>query len=283
MKQTTIRLGSFGWRVLAQFIHNKGLLISGGVAYNALLSIIPFCAVLAIVIGGLLDVDEDRLIEVVNKPIRLIAPGETQQKILENDVRMFWRNRHVFGIVGSLVVLFLCSLAFRMLEDAMAIIFSHAPEKKKRRFWVSAVIPFAYMLVVGIGLFLVTALSTTSRPEVMGLQGWVLWVLGLISQLLMFTSIYMVMPTARVQFSRAVAGGLTALILWRITYLVLEFWFEKLSLVTTIYQNMASVIVVLLALEVATVIILLGAQVIAELEHSADAGLPWYEPAPSST
>jgi len=178
------------------------------------------------------------------------------------------------------VVLFLCSLAFRMLEDAMAIIFARTPTARRRRFWVSAVIPFAYMLVVAIGLLLVTAMSSSTAQEMTGIRGTTLWVGGLIAQLLMFSSIYMVMPTAQVDFRRALAGGLTATVLWRITYSILEFWFDQLSLVATIYESMASVVIVLLSIEVATVIVLLGAQVIAELEHSADAGLPWHEAAP---
>jgi len=47
--------------------------------------------------------------------------------------------------------------------------------------------------------------------------------------------------------------------------------------VNLIYGSFATVIVILLFLEIAFIILLLGAQVIAELEASSAAGLPWYE------
>jgi uncharacterized BrkB/YihY/UPF0761 family membrane protein len=43
-----------------------------------------------------------------------------------------------------------------------------------------------------------------------------------------------------------------------------------------IYGSLATVIVVLLGLEIGAIILLLGAQIIAELEHSAEHGCPWY-------
>ncbi len=181
------------------------------------------------------------------------------------------------------VLLFLCSLAFRMLEDAMALIFSRRGATQKRRFWVSAIIPFGYMLVVGLGLLLVTGLSTAlTKFEIVGggLKGVALYCCGLVGQLLMFTSIYLVMPVHDVKFRRALAGGLVATVLWEVTRRILTYWFTNLSLVKSIYGTLATGVIALLTLEVATVIILLGAQVIAELECSSDAGLPWYQVAP---
>ena len=40
---------------------------------------------------------------------------------------------------------------------------------------------------------------------------------------------------------------------------------------------MATIIVVLLIMEAVALILLLGAQVIADLQRSADAGIPWHE------
>jgi membrane protein len=55
------------------------------------------------------------------------------------------------------------------------------------------------------------------------------------------------------------------------------YFFTNISMVNVIYGSLATVIVVLLFLEIVFVILLLGAQLIAELEASAAAGLPWHE------
>ena len=71
-----------------------------------------------------------------------------------------------------------------------------------------------------------------------------------------------------------------ATVLGEVPRRILTYWFTNLSLVKSIYGTLATGVIVLLTLEVATVIILLGAQVIAELERSADADLPWYQALP---
>ncbi len=57
----------------------------------------------------------------------------------------------------------------------------------------------------------------------------------------------------------------------------LVYFFTNLSMANVIYGSLATAVVTLLYLEIASIILLLGAQVIAELEASAAAGLPWYE------
>jgi YihY family inner membrane protein len=98
----------------------------------------------------------------------------------------------------------------------------------------------------------------------------------MIGLIMMLTSIYMVMPTAKVGLKRALIGGITSACLWEIVRTFLVWYFDNISIVNVVYGSLATVIIVLLSLEVAAVIILVGAQIIAELEHSAERGLPWY-------
>jgi uncharacterized BrkB/YihY/UPF0761 family membrane protein len=63
-----------------------------------------------------------------------------------------------------------------------------------------------------------------------------------------------------------VIGGLVAAILWEIVRNFLVWWFSNVSLVNVVYGSLATVVIALLTLETAAIILLLGAQVIAELE-----------------
>ena len=92
------------------------------------------------------------------------------------------------------------------------------------------------------------------------------------------TCSYLVMPVGKLQLRHAVIGGVTATLLWEITRHVLIWYFSTLSLVNVIYGVFATAIIILLSLEAATIILLLGAQVIAEYEridkvHAASHGL----------
>jgi YihY family inner membrane protein len=98
----------------------------------------------------------------------------------------------------------------------------------------------------------------------------VFYLSGLIGEMLMITSLYLVMPIGRITFHHALIGGLTATILWEITRRIVVWYYKSVSFVDIIYGSVASTVVFLLSIEAAALIILLGAQVIAELESKTD-------------
>ena len=105
------------------------------------------------------------------------------------------------------------------------------------------------------------------RLSLEGTTGIALYLLGLIGEVLMLTSIYLVMPAVHIALHRALIGGVTATILWEITRRLLVWYYSVLSMVNLIYGSFATAVVALLSIEVAAIILLLGAQVIAELDR----------------
>jgi len=71
----------------------------------------------------------------------------------------------------------------------------------------------------------------------------------------------------RLRWRHALVGGTTAAVLWEITRHVLLWYFNTLSRVSEVYGSLTTAIVVLLSLELAATLLLLGAQVIAEYER----------------
>ncbi len=273
-------------RVIRQFFHNKGILLAGGVAYNTLLSVVPLLVV--IMLGLSLFMDTGKLLTIISAQLDFLLPGAAEE--LTRTVSAALEARSVVSGVGIVVLLFFSSMAFRMLEEAIGIIFDVARTPRERRFWVSALIPYGYMAIFTIGIILLTAASTileTLADKQLVVGAWTFsmtnaprigfHVLGLIGLCVLFTSIYKVLPVVRIQFRRALVGGITAALLWDGVRWLLVWYFSNISLVNLIYGSLATVVIVLLVMEIAAIIILLGAQVIAELERSARAGLPWYE------
>jgi YihY family inner membrane protein len=172
----------------------------------------------------------------------------------------------------------------------VAAIFHTSIELPRRRFWVSAVLPYLFMVVLTAALLVMTAVTHLLDAlgerslQVLGvsrsLAPMVAWMAALLNfggLLLLFAGIYRVLPVVRISASRALAGGLFAAVLWRLVARFLVYYFTNVSLLPVIYGSLASVVVVLLYLEIVFVILLLGAQAIAELEASAAAGLRWWE------
>ena len=94
-----------------------------------------------------------------------------------------------------------------------------------------------------------------------------LYLLGFAGEVFVLTSVYLVMPVGRLHWRHALIGGVTAAVLWEITRHILVWYFGTLSQVSILYGSLTTAIVVLLSLEIAATLLLLGAQVIAEYER----------------
>jgi membrane protein len=81
------------------------------------------------------------------------------------------------------------------------------------------------------------------------------------------TSLYLVMPVGRPSLGHALIRAVAAALLWKITRHVLVWYFATLSKVGVVYGSFTTATVVLLSLEIAATLLLLGAQVIAEYER----------------
>jgi YihY family inner membrane protein len=151
------------------------------------------------------------------------------------------------------------------------------------------VLPYCYVLALGFGVMLVTlvagALQVMEREYVElfgyswslhGVSGALLYLLGLVGEILVLTSIYLVMPVGRLSLSHALIGGVTAALLWEVARHVLVWYFSTLSQVNVVYGSMTTAIVVMFSLEIGATLLLFGAQVIAEYErighHRPDKG-----------
>ncbi|EPC04632.1 hypothetical protein L861_04745 [Litchfieldella anticariensis FP35 = DSM 16096] len=281
----TGRVLHFALRVLGAFLRNRGMLLAGGIGYNILLSIVPLFALICVFLTHV--VDEGQLLEVMAIQARHLAPAHAD--LLLDAVRTVLKSRDVIGLVGTLVLLVFSSFAFRMLEDAMAIIFHLPDDPAKRSIWVSALLPYAFMLVLGTGLLALTLLVSladalnaltiviTGRSlPFAGASTALLNLFSFIGMFVLFSAIYKVLPVVKISLRRALIGGFVAALMWEGIRLLLVGYFAHISLVNAVYGSLATIIIVLLSLEIGAIILLLGAQVIAELERNARAGLPWY-------
>jgi YihY family inner membrane protein len=259
--------GRFAWRVVVSFRENQGVLLSGAVAYYTLLSLLPTMSLLLIVLSGFFE--QERLLAVLQEALVVLVPNEAPA--LTSEIATFLEHRDVIGVFGFGVMIFFSSYAFTVLENAMAVIFHHRTRKEDRHFLTSALLPFIFVALLGLGLLLVTVVSGLVQSGVSvsldPTASTVVYVLGVAGLILMLTAIYLVMPVGKISFSHALLGGVSAGVLWEVTRHALVWYFSTLSMVNVVYGSLATAIIALLSLEVAGMIILLGAQVIAEYER----------------
>jgi len=277
----------FASRVLGDFfLRNHGLLLTAAVAYNMMLSLIPLAAILLVILSNFFD--DVLLLQTITAEFSLIAPGFVS--VLTEFLTGFLRSRQLIGLVGGVSLLVFSSLAFRVLEDAIAIIFHRPLPTLKRKFWVSALLPYVFILIIAAGLISITTMNAIIDSQYeKNLTFWGLntllrqyvnhgiYVTGLLGLVMLFTLFYKILPMAKVSFRLALAGGLTATTLWEIVRHLLVYYFTKISMVNILYGSMATMIIVLLTLEMIALILLVGAQVIANLQRNLNEQLSWYD------
>jgi YihY family inner membrane protein len=267
---------AFVLQTLKAFQTNQGLLLAGAVAYYTLLSLIPLLILIVIALSHLIGQAE--LLHTVGRYLEWLVPG--QSLAIVRELKSFLDNREVLGWVLLLTMIFFSSLAFSMLEKAMSVIFLHRFAVKHRHFMVSALLPYCYILLLGVGLLVVTFVSAGLQTvgdesvrlfghlwSLSGVSGVLLYLLGFAGEIFVLTSIYLVMPVGRPKLRHALLGAVTAAVLWEVTRHILVWYFATLSQVSRVYGSLTTSIVVLFSLEIAAMALLLGAQVISEYER----------------
>jgi membrane protein len=268
--------GAFSLCVLRGFRANQGFLLAGAVAYYALLSLIPL--LILAVIGLSHVVEEGRLLFTLRQYLEFVVPG--QSLALMEQLQTFLANRQTVGGVLLASMIFFSALAFTVLENAMSVIFFHRVAIRRRHFLVSALLPYLFMLFLGAGFLVVSIVSGAlvsigARDVVVfgqlhsldRLSALLFYLVGVAGEVLMLAAIYLVMPVGRLSLRHALIGAASAGLLWELTRHVLVWYYSTISQIQVVYGSLTTAIGVLLSVEIAAIVLLLGAQVIAEYER----------------
>ena len=282
---------AFALQVLKAFQANQGLLLAGAVAYYALLSIVPLLILMVIALSHVID--QDVLLATLDRALEYVVPGEGKAVVVE--LRAFLDHREVIGLVLFITLLFFSSLGFKVLENAISVIFLHRVAVRRRHFLVSLLLPFGYIFFIGavlfVGTFMIVVLMAIGGENLVilghswslgGFSRWLIYVAGVTGEILLISAIYYFMPVGRLSAQHALIGGATASLLWELIRHALGWYFGTLSQVSVVYGSLTTAIIVLLSLEVAATLLLLGAQVIAEYERIEIGETP-KEPVPMRT
>src|SRR4029450_1715822 len=157
-----------------------------------------------------------------------LVPGQSKSIVAE--LTNFLDHRDVIGWVLLASMLFFSSLAFTVLENAMSVIFHHRVAIRRRHFMVSALLPYCYILLLGMGMLIVTLVAGGLQAmgekslhflgrewSLEGVSGVMLYLLGFAGEVFVLTSVYLVMPVGRLSLRHALIGAVSAALLWEIS------------------------------------------------------------------
>lgn len=263
-------------RVVDGFGHNQGFLLAGAIAYYALLSVVPLLILSVIALSHL--VEQAELFGALGRYLEWLVPSQSQAVLA--DVSSFMANRVAIGAVLLVTMLFFSSLAFSVLEKAMAVIFAHRKATRDRHALISAVLPYSFVLLLAIALLAVTIASVLVQAlaqesihllgrdwSLRGLSGLLFYLVGLGAEMAILTIVYLVLPVGRTRLRHALVGALSATAIWEVLRRILLWYFATLSKASIVYGSLTTAVVALFSMEIAAALLLFGAQVISEYER----------------
>lgn len=267
---------AFARKTVDGFRKSQGLLLAGAIAYYALLSIVPLLILSVIGLSHL--VDQAELLGALGRYLEWLVPSQSQA--LLSDISGFLENRIGIGVVLLAIMLFFSSLAFSVLEKAMSIIFAHRIAARSRHPLVSVLLPYCFVLFLGIVLLGLTLASIALQAmghesiyldgrdwSLNGISGALLYLVGFGVEVLVFAAIYLIMPVGRIPLRHALIGAVTATSLWEMIRHILIWYLATLSKASVVYGSLTTAVIALFSMEIAATLLLFGAQVISEYER----------------
>lgn len=235
-------------------------------SYTTLLSLVPLLAVSFSVLKAF---GSDKVIgpflATVLQPLGSSAP-ELAARILEfvSNIKV-----GVLGAVGIALLFYTVIALMQKIESVFNGIWRvhHLRELSTRLAMYLSVLMVGPVLVLAAMGLTATLISTSlvtgvlHHSPISGALSVVAWLVPLLMWVGVFTFIYAFVPNTRVRFSSALAGGVVAAITWNGIGLAFGSLIASSTQYTAIYSAFASLVLFMVWLQVAWMIVLLGASV----------------------
>lgn len=250
------------------FVRDNMSFLAAALSYYALLSLFPL--LLLLISFASFFISEASALDTVVRVARAYLPGAEQE--LQNIMNQVLDVRAPATLIGLVTLLWAASGVFDVLQNAINRAWQ---VQQARAFWLQRLISIAVVGVLGL-LFLVSALtlvfthdialgflgvSTVSREVVRTIGAG----LGFASAFLAFAILYKTFPHMRVSWHAALWGALAAAIFWQLAKYLYELYLQYFSRFSLVYGSVGAIIGLLLWGYISATIILLGAELSAQL------------------
>lgn len=261
-----LKSSRFMYYIAKEYTDGDLTLRATSLVYTTLLSIVPFIAVTFSVLKafGVHNMAEP-FIE------RMLAPLGEQGVEIAGRITMFVDNMKV-GVLGSIglsmLVYTVISLIAKIEEGLNFIWRVRSPRSMARKFsdYMSVLLIGPILIFSAIGITAAIKSNTVVKSVLsFGMLGTVLVWLGhlvpYITTCAAFTFIYGFMPSTRVRFSSALAGGVFAGVIWEVSGWAFTTFVVNSTNYSAVYSGFAILIVFMIWIYLSWLIFLLGAAV----------------------
>jgi membrane protein len=220
-------MASVPGRVIRKFLEDQAPNWAALIAWNALFAMFPIVIFAASLLGFALRTF-GAANDAVYRTIFSIIPGDPKQQAeLFNAVYGVKSQSGVLFIVGLVLLLWGGSALFGVMEQAFAMIYHTRPRDFVRQKLIAFGMVFLFTILVGVAVATSALLPALKHipniPEFLysGAAAFILQVLvGITAGILLFGSMYYVIPNRKQQFAKVIPGALVAGVLFELITLL---------------------------------------------------------------
>jgi len=262
------------WRVFWGISEDRILSTSGGVAFFALLAVFPAMATIVSLYGLFADTST------IRGHLSLLAgilPGGVLELIGEQITLIVTQRSDTLSvafIVGFLVALWCANSGVSALFDALNVVYGEKEKRSLLRFYATT-----FLLTLGMIGFIIVAISAVVvAPVVLTFVGFVTpaerlfailrWPVLLVVVCMWLAVIYRYGPSRRDPKWRWVTwGSVTAAVLWLAASMLFSWYVANFDSYNKTYGSLGAGVGFMVWIWLSVVIVLLGADLNAEMEH----------------
>jgi membrane protein len=262
------------WRTYEEFGKDRVMSIAAGVTYYALLALFPAIAALVSIYGLFAD---PATIQNHLNALSGVLPGGALEIIGEQVTRIASQGEGTLGfgfIFGLLISLWSANAGMKAVFDALNIVYG---EEEKRSFVKLNLMSLTFTL--GAIMFLLVAIGAIIVLPIIlkfiGLESEVEWLLALARWPVLLACvvfglslIYRYGPSRdKAEWKWVTPGGVVAAVLWLTVSMLFSWYVSSFGNYNETYGSLGAVIGFMTWIWISTIVVLLGAEINAEMEH----------------
>jgi membrane protein len=262
------------WRTYEEFGNDRVMSVAAGVTFYALLALFPAIAALVSIYGLFAD---PSTIEGHLSALSGVLPGGAMDIISEQVKRIASQGGGTLGfsfIIGLAISLWSANAGMKAIIDALNIVYE---EEEKRSFialnaqslaFTLGAIVFVLLALGGIVVMPIVldfvGLGSTAETLI-SLARWPILLLVVVTGLAV---IYRYGPSRdKAEWKWVTSGGLLAAVLWLVVSILFSWYVSNFGSYNETYGSLGAVIGFMTWIWISTIVVLLGAELNAEIEH----------------
>jgi membrane protein len=268
-----------GWkdvllRTYTEIFDDRLLSVAAGVAFYALLALVPGLSVLVSLYGFVADPQH---LSGQLKPLLDVLPEAGAQIVAEQVMRIAAKSTNALSfylLISLSVAGWSANAAVKAMFDALNVIYDETEKRSFLRFnalsLVTTISAIAFLLMILFTVAILPAiLSWTPYQTLLEQVLWLVrWPVFLVVAIAAIAMLYRIGPSRRApRFPWVLPGATVAALAWVGASYLFGWYVSTLSDYTATYGSLAAIVVFMTWLWLSVTIVLIGAEINAELEH----------------